>query len=151
MAWCAAAFRRPWGVCAPLTRFGFAPDGPQKVRRWLREATVTVEGERLPMALAMERTDPAAPVYAVSGTATSLASFAAGATNAYRAEAVNGLLLSKKKIEEILAELSALTPQERLRHSRAERARRPHSLRRRAAFGVHGVPGRNHCDGERCR
>ena len=107
------SFSAPVGCVRALTCFGFAPDGPQKVRRWLRETMVTVEGERLPMALAMERTDPAAPVYAVSGTATSLASFAAGATNAYRAEAVNGLLLSKKKIEEILAELSALTPQER--------------------------------------
>lgn len=108
-----AAYSAPVGCVRALERLGDRSDeqAEKELAIWLLSEKVS--GKDLTMGEAMNSLSPCGRVYAVSGTATSIASLFAGATDAYSPEAVHHLSVTKNDVKNVLNKLRQLSVTER--------------------------------------
>lgn len=108
-----AGFSAPVGCVRALERFG--RDAGEKefgrLSEWFRNERIS--GGTLTMKEALLSLRPAGRVYAVSGTATSIASIFVGAEERYDASAVQGKVVSKGDVFAVMKRLGKLTVEER--------------------------------------
>ena len=105
------SFSCPVGCVRALDRFGgdSSPAALSELKAWLRNTPVTVAGTVQSMGQAMAALSGRGRVYAVSGTATSIASLIAGATDRHQPEKIQGMTLDRSTVEQTVKEL-AQTP-----------------------------------------
>jgi len=108
-----AAFSAPVGCVRALERLGDRSDeaAQRELSEWLLSARVS--GGSIAMGEALSTLKPAGRVYAVSGTATSLASLFAGVTEEYRPDAVHNKVVTQKDICAVLDRLRGMTVEQR--------------------------------------
>ena len=108
-----AAYSAPVGCVRALERYGSNPSDSElaALSEWLLDAKVS--GGEITMCEALASFKPAGRVYAVSGTATSLASIFVGVTQEYSAGAVHGKVVTKEGILAVLENLRKLTVEQR--------------------------------------
>lgn len=103
------SFSAPVGCVRALDRFrgDTSQAALSELKDWLKNAQVTEKGLRRTMTEAAKALGKVDSVYAVSGTATSLASLFVGATDSYQPEKIQGIAVEKQTIEELTAKLAA--------------------------------------------
>ena len=108
-----AAFSAPVGCVRALERFGAYADEEalSALSEWLLAERVS--GRRLSMGEALSSLKPAGRAYAVSGTATSIASLFVGATGAYCAPAIQGRIVTGGDVRAVLDRLKKMTVAQR--------------------------------------
>ncbi|MGI6150929.1 MAG: hypothetical protein ACOYIR_03135 [Christensenellales bacterium] len=108
-----AAFSAPVGCVRALERFGDRDDAQARaaLAAWLLAERVW--GGGMTMGEALSSLKPAGRVYAVSGTATSIASLFVGATEAYSASAVQDIVVTETDLRAVLNRLGRMTVEQR--------------------------------------
>lgn len=108
-----AAFSAPVGCVRALERFGACAneEALQRLSEWLLSERVS--GGGLSMGGALSSLKPAGRVYAVSGTATSIASLFVGATGEYSASAIQGRVVAEGDVRAVLDRLKKMTVAQR--------------------------------------
>lgn len=108
-----AAYSVPVGCVRALERYGTRSDAEVFASLALWFFQERVSGKSMTMGDALSSLRPAGRVYAVSGTATSIASLFAGATQGYDAAAVQGRVLTREDVLAILDRLRGMTVEQR--------------------------------------
>ena len=109
-------FSIPVGCVRAKERYPETDDGLRHTRQWLRESFVRMDGsiQRAHKAIARMK-KLGGPVYAVGGTATTLASLAAGVTQSYEPRIITGRSLTAGEVQRVSDDMGRLTVEERRR------------------------------------
>ena len=113
---CRWGFSVPVGCVRAKERYAETEEGLRHTRRWLRDCPVPADGgeQKAHRVFAKMKKIPG-PVYAVGGTATTLASLAAGVTQSYEPRIITGRSLTAGEVQRVSEDMGRLTMEERRR------------------------------------
>ena len=108
------SFSVPVGCVRALERYPETEDGLLHARKWLHDMPMSFEGEAVKAGKLMQKLRKAeGPAYAIGGTATAIASLAAGLTQRYDARIVTGRALTLGEVRRINAEMGRIPVENR--------------------------------------